>query len=501
MKKIIITFFITFLGLGICLAQKEKSSTVSITVRFAESGPGDSLFLSFQPYFFSFDDYLEANYIKQLTDQNGECRFEIPVTQSKGRFLVCRYFDVDTVRQIVGKAKVLAPLTPDLFWERGDKLLIEAARYPKKSKQHFSINYDFQYKISGIGAEKNSIKVKVDSAYSYGNYISGRTFNPFDQDFNYKDAREDRIKSAETALEGYKTKLDSFYVGVIKADFVYQESTIRFSLMKRFFDQKIKDDPRQLAKFLSQYEKSLKQQFENAIDPNSFASVRYLYLEAKFDDYVKDGDSDPERVIHGFYKHYQGILKDRLITLALSETPSSNFNMLLDSALAVVRDTASRIQLEKLAVRRSGQDPYAFNLPDILGKYVKLDDFKGKVVFVDFWYTGCGGCAGYFKNVLSKAEEHFEGKDIVFVTISADSGKSLWLKSIKTGIYVSDKSVNLFTEGQGFKHPAIGHYKFTSYPSMLLIDRSGKIQEFNTEALTKRDPDHLIRVLQAALDK
>ena len=133
---------------------------------------------------------------------------------------------------------------------------------------------------------------------------------------------------------------------------------------------------------------------------------------------------------------------------------------------------------------------------------MKLEDFKGKLVFVDFWYTGCGGCAGYFRTTLSKAEEHFSGNDnIVFVTISADTGKSLWLKGVKTGKYVSDKSINLFTEGKGDKHPAIAHYNFNSFPSLMLIDKKGRILEFNSEALAKRDPDNLIRVLQTAIEK
>ncbi|TKT85748.1 TlpA family protein disulfide reductase [Dyadobacter frigoris] len=273
-------------------------------------------------------------------------------------------------------------------------------------------------------------------------------------------------------------------------------------MMKKFFDEKVKTDPIRKEQFLNQYDVNLAAQFGADASPLSFESVRYFYRKACFDDYVQNGSLDPGRVIKTLTENYEGVLQERLIAYALGEKIPSNFNELLKNTLAKTKDPVSLARLKKLEIRRKGLSPFPFNLPDASGKYVKLEDFKGKLVFVDFWYTGCGGCAGYFSTTLSKAEEHFKDNDnIVFVTITADTGKSLWLKGVKTGKYVSDKSINLFTEGKGDKHPAIAHYNFNSFPSLMLIDKEGKIQEFNSEALAKRDPDNLIRVLQEAIEK
>ncbi|WP_159478078.1 peroxiredoxin [Dyadobacter sp. 3J3] len=502
MKKIISALCLFFvLSSGFCLGQKSASSMVAITVRFTESGPGDSLFLSFQDELLSFGDITEQKLVRQLVDQNGNCSFHIPVKTPKGRFVIYKYYDVNTQQDSTGNGKILAPLTPDFFWHPADKLRIEITRNKNSIKSNHTTSYDFHYQVSGHGALKNIVKCKVDSAYNYGPYHSERTFSMFDQDFNYQDASQDMQKAAELTLESYKTKIGKLYYNVIKSDAVFAASSSRFSLMKQFFEQKVKNDPKLLQKFLTNYDRSLNAHFLPAVDSNSIAGLRYLYRKAVFDDYVHHGEVDADRLIHKIYKNYQGAYQDRLVSFALSETAPANFNSLLDSALTVVKDPASLMLLKKLSARRSGQTPFAFSLPDASGNYIKLEDLKGKVVFVDFWFTGCGGCTDYFSKVLSKAEEHFEGKDIVFVTISGDLGKPLWLRSVKSGTYVSDKSVNLFTEGKGFKHPAISHYNFESYPSLLLIDRNGKIQEFNTQALLKRDPDHLIRVLQNAIDK
>ncbi|GLU57353.1 hypothetical protein Dfri01_68140 [Dyadobacter frigoris] len=502
MKRMISVLSLVFMVAGFCNAQSSSLALVSITVRLSDSGPGDSLYLSFKPDLFDFEVNEPSGFIKQIVGKNGEARFVVQAPSPMGRFTVWRYFSIDTVDGETGRSKVLYPFAPDVFWQAGDLLTVNVDRYNGRSKRNFSVASDFHYSYFGKGAEKNNIKFKVDSVYNQARYLSDRSFTPFDQNYNYLDSRENKIAAGKQALEIYKNNLEDVFYQAIKADVIYRGSQIQFTMMKKYFDERVKTDPIRKEQFLNQYHVNLVTQFDADASPLSFESVRYLYLKASFDDYVRNGALEPGRVIQNLTKKYDGVIRERLITYALVDKVPENFNVLLDSALMKTKDPVSLARLKKLAIRRKGLTPFPFNLPDAEGNYVKLEDFKGKLVFVDFWYTGCGGCAGYFSTTLSKAEEHFkDNNDIVFVTISADTGKSLWLKGVKTGKYVSDHSINLFTEGKGDKHPAIAHYNVNSFPSLMLIDKKGKIQEFNSEALAKRDPDNLIRVLQAAIDK
>ena len=59
-----------------------------------------------------------------------------------------------------------------------------------------------------------------------------------------------------------------------------------------------------------------------------------------------------------------------------------------------------------------------------------LKQFKGKVVYVDFWATWCGPCRGQMP-YSQKLHEAYKGKDVVFLYISFDRGEAAWKKGIE----------------------------------------------------------------------
>lgn len=71
-----------------------------------------------------------------------------------------------------------------------------------------------------------------------------------------------------------------------------------------------------------------------------------------------------------------------------------------------------------------------FELTDTEGKLHRLSDFKGKVIYIDFWATWCGPCIQESPHFESLSKE-FEGRDVVFLPISTDTGRKTWINYLE----------------------------------------------------------------------
>jgi peroxiredoxin len=75
---------------------------------------------------------------------------------------------------------------------------------------------------------------------------------------------------------------------------------------------------------------------------------------------------------------------------------------------------------EKKAAAKVGDVAPAFELKDTDGKTVKLSDYKGKVVVLDWFNPDCPVCAMHYKaGTLQNTAKEFAGKDVVFLAINS----------------------------------------------------------------------------------
>ncbi|HNX78560.1 MAG TPA: redoxin domain-containing protein, partial [Prolixibacteraceae bacterium] len=98
------------------------------------------------------------------------------------------------------------------------------------------------------------------------------------------------------------------------------------------------------------------------------------------------------------------------------------------------------VKLHKTAIGEMAPD-FTQNDPD--GKPVKLSDFRGKYLLVDFWASWCGPCRMENPNVV-KTYNEFKDKNFTILGVSLDreNGREAWLKAIEkdqlTWHHVSD---------------------------------------------------------------
>ena len=113
----------------------------------------------------------------------------------------------------------------------------------------------------------------------------------------------------------------------------------------------------------------------------------------------------------------------------------------------------------------------AFRLLDVAGNAVALQDFRGKVVYVDFWFSACTPCLAEAP-AAARLKRRFLGKDVVFLYISTDVVMDTWRAAIVKHQLNGPNSVHLF-DPEG-RH-AVRAYKVRGFPTYFLIGRDGNI--------------------------
>ncbi|WP_316824520.1 TlpA disulfide reductase family protein [Pedobacter miscanthi] len=138
-----------------------------------------------------------------------------------------------------------------------------------------------------------------------------------------------------------------------------------------------------------------------------------------------------------------------------------------------------------------------FSLPDDKGKTVSLGDFKGKVVYIDFWGVGCGPCIYDIENFETKLHGHYKDKEVVFINVCVDSGEKAWKNAIKE---YKLTGVNLIAEGWT-KNAACKTYGVNGIPHYVIINKDGTMANNNAPRMDELSGSMGNNELDAALKK
>jgi thiol-disulfide isomerase/thioredoxin len=104
---------------------------------------------------------------------------------------------------------------------------------------------------------------------------------------------------------------------------------------------------------------------------------------------------------------------------------------------------------------------------DIDGKPVKLADFRGKVVVMDFWYRGCGWCMYAMPQVIRLSED-YKDKGVVVLGMNTDA---------------EEKDARFVIDAMGMKYPTIRatgipeRFGVRGFPTLVIVDGKGIVQD------------------------
>jgi len=155
-------------------------------------------------------------------------------------------------------------------------------------------------------------------------------------------------------------------------------------------------------------------------------------------------------------------MKNKLISLSL---------FLSLSFLAInaqVKDTMNLKHFQYLANKQIGTQIKDWSLKDLKGNIHKSEDLKGKIILVNFWAIRCGACIMIDKD-LKDLQSRFDSIGFKIVDIECDNRND----SSKINRFTLKKKIceNTLIDGYNTRLK----YGVVAFPTLFLIDRSGKI--------------------------
>lgn len=340
-------------------------------------------------------------------------------------------------------------------------------------RANFNSTTFFSYFKSNVSFNQTVLQIKLAYLASFQSKFSPLLFNKLKADFIGK--------SNALQLENYFNHLSD-----LKSFKLFKSDSLKSSLRLALKDYLLYD---------ALYPNK---EITDSIGAESKEYIAYLFLKERvlFDSTLHTD------MFSSIKSKYPGYLRDNLLSYSVMDTYAKGAivaDSLLNEALLLVKTKHCREILQNLGTTFSqGKVMHDFALPNENGKLIKLSNYKGKVVFIDFWFTGCSGCAKYYKDVLKPIKKTFmSNPNVAFISISIDKDKKTWKQSIVSDIYTSRDAINLFTAGKGIDHEVIWNYKVNSFPTIILIDKQGRLISNNGAEL--RNEKSLQKKLEAYL--
>ncbi len=111
-----------------------------------------------------------------------------------------------------------------------------------------------------------------------------------------------------------------------------------------------------------------------------------------------------------------------------------------------------------------------FEVSTVEGERVRLSDFRGKAVFLNFWASWCGPCRAEMPDIQALLNQH--SKDGL-VVLAVNNGESFG----PANGFVEELELDLTAIGLDPGRDVIGKYGIVSMPTSIFIDADGVITE------------------------
>ena len=163
--------------------------------------------------------------------------------------------------------------------------------------------------------------------------------------------------------------------------------------------------------------------------------------------------------------------------LARLESKNPNYAPLLKYKAEMAE---AKAQKERLAEGKIAPE-FSFPTPDGK-KMLGPQDFKGKILVLDFWASWCGPCRAEIPH-LKEAYKEYSNKGVAFFSVSIDKDNAAWRKAMK-----EENMPWAQVQAPKAGKDVMKQYQVSGIPYILVLDKEGKIVAKNLrgKALTDK---------------
>jgi thiol-disulfide isomerase/thioredoxin len=155
-------------------------------------------------------------------------------------------------------------------------------------------------------------------------------------------------------------------------------------------------------------------------------------------------------------------------TLVLFVLIMSNCQPILKApAAAIMSTTLPTPQIDSVVNNNYPMADYNLQVTGLNGGLVKLNNYKGKVIFLNFWATWCMPCVSELPSI-NKLYKQFKNEDILFLLITNEN-----IEKVKKYKQRKSYEVPFFIQDEKSIIPNI--YYSPGIPTTFIINRKGEI--------------------------